>query len=239
MIRRSFAAIDTASAASPRSCASMKLASSARSASLGSPADQSVRLAGRCACSVARARWSALLTDATEVSSADRRLARRPAEHVPGDQRRALARREDLERGEERELDRLAGDDDRLGLLVARRDLVEQAVRVGRDPGHLARTSPSRSAGGRCAGSHRGRRWSRSVQPGADERAAVERLARPPRPQERLLDGVLGLVERGEHPVAVDVELAPVSLGEGRERGLPTGECGRGLDRSRSDLVDS
>ena len=44
VIRRSFAAIDTARAASPRSCASMKLARSRRSASLGSPADQSVRV---------------------------------------------------------------------------------------------------------------------------------------------------------------------------------------------------
>ena len=66
-----------------------------------------------------------------------------------------------------------------------------------------------------------------AVQPRADERAAVEGVARPPRPQERLLDRILGLVERGEHPVAVDVELAPVSLGEGRERGLPTGERAR------------
>ena len=55
------------------------------------------------------------------------------------------------------------------------------------------------------------------------------RVAGPPRPQERLLDRVLGLVKRGEHPIAVDVELAPVSLGEGRECGLPTGERGRGL----------
>ena len=52
-------------------------------------------------------------------------------------------------------------------------------------------------------------------------------IACPPRPQERLLHGVVGLVERGQHPVAVDVQLAPVSLGEGRERGLPTGERGR------------
>ena len=71
VIRRSFDAIDTASAASPRSWASMKLASSFRSASLGSPADQSVRFAGMCACRVARARWSALFTEATVVSKAD------------------------------------------------------------------------------------------------------------------------------------------------------------------------
>ena len=48
-------------------------------------------------------------------------------------------------------------------------------------------------------------------------------VAAPPRPEERLLHGVLGLVERGEHPVAVDVELAPVPLGERGERGLGRG----------------
>ena len=35
--------------------------------------------------------------------------------------------------------------------------------------------------------------------------------------QERLLHRVLGLVERGQHPVAVDVQLTPVPLGEGGE----------------------
>ena len=40
--------------------------------------------------------------------------------------------------------------------------------------------------------------------------------------QERLLHRVLGLVERGQHPVAVDVQLSPVPLGEGGERELVT-----------------
>ena len=128
-------------------------------------------------------------------------------------------------------------DDHGLRLVVARRDLVEQAVRVGRDPRHLGervhRGQPARAAPERVEADVR----RDPVEPGADQRAAVERLARPPRPQERLLDGVLGLVERGQHPVAVDVELAPVSLGEGRERGLPTGERGDAPDRSRGDLV--
>ena len=70
-MRRSCAEIEMARAASPRSCASMKLATRARSASLGSPADQSVRRAGRCPCMLARARWRALLTAGTLVSSTD------------------------------------------------------------------------------------------------------------------------------------------------------------------------
>ncbi len=71
VIRRSWAAIATAAAASPRSWASMKPASRARSSSVGSPADQSDRRAGRCACIVARARWSALFVAATVVSRRD------------------------------------------------------------------------------------------------------------------------------------------------------------------------
>ena len=59
-----------------------------------------------------------------------------------------------------------------------------------------------------------------AIEPGTEQRAAVERVAAAPRAQERLLHGVLRLVERGEHPVAVDVQLAPVALGEAREVGF-------------------
>ena len=55
------------------------------------------------------------------------------------------------------------------------------------------------------------------VEPGPKHRAAVEAVAGAPRTQERLLYGVLRIVERREHPVAVDVELAPVTLGESGE----------------------
>jgi hypothetical protein len=47
--------------------------------------------------------------------------------------------------------------------------------------------------------------------------------------QERLLHGVLRFVERGEHPVAVDGQFAPVALGERREDGLLTGDRGGDL----------
>ena len=85
VIRRSCAAIDTASAASPRSCASMKLASSAAPSSLGSPARPlRCACAGRWAWSVARARWSALLTAATDRVER-RRPSRSPASRArPG-----------------------------------------------------------------------------------------------------------------------------------------------------------
>ena len=60
------------------------------------------------ASSVARARWSALFTDATLVSSSSATSRRLPAQHLAEDQDRALARRQLLERGDEREPHRLA-----------------------------------------------------------------------------------------------------------------------------------
>ncbi len=53
---------------------------------------------------------------------------------------------------------------------------------------------------------------------------AVEPVPMTPRPQECLLYGVVGLVERGQHPVAVDVQLPAVPLGGGGERCLVDGE---------------
>jgi hypothetical protein len=41
-----------------------------------------------------------------------------------------------------------------------------------------------------------------------------------PGPEERLLDHVLGFLERAEHPVAVDMELPPVTLRQRHERRL-------------------
>ena len=223
MIRMSSDAIATAAAASHRSCASMKRSSSSRSSALGSPADHSARRAGRCSCIVARARWSALLAAATLVSSRRRRLGRRPAEHVADDQRRALSRRQDLQGGEERELDRLALDDDRVRLLVARRDLVQQPVRVRLQPRHLGEGVQHRHPPGPAPDHVEADVRRDPVQP-RTERAPPRTVAAAPRPQERLLHGVLRLVERGEHPVAVDVQLAPVALGELGEGGLVLGD---------------
>jgi hypothetical protein len=58
---------------------------------------------------------------------------------------------------------------------------------------------------------------------------AVEAGPAAPCVQERLLDRVFGLVEGGEHPVAVDVQLTPVPFGQSGERGLVT--CDRRLQR--------
>jgi hypothetical protein len=55
-----------------------------------------------------------------------------------------------------------------------------------------------------------------------------------PGAQKRLLEGVFGVVQRAEHPVAVDVELPPVRLGQAAEGRLVARACGfdeRGFGR--------
>ncbi len=44
--------------------------------------------------------------------------------------------------------------------------------------------------------------------------ARLEARQRAPRPQQRVLDGVLGVLDRAEHPVAMGLELAAVRLDE-------------------------
>ena len=147
-----------------------------------------------------------------------RRLARRPPQHVTHDQYRPLPRREDLQRREEGELDRLPADDSGVRLVVASRHLVEQAIRVGLEPGDLGervqRRRPARAPPEDVEADVR----RDAVQPRSEQRAAaLEAVAPAPGPQKRLLHGVLGFLERSEHPVAVNVQLAPVPLGEGGE----------------------
>src|SRR5689334_264154 len=63
------------------------------------------------------------------------------------------------------------------------------------------------------------------VQPRPQRRTLLEGLEGPPGRQERLLDGVLGVLDATENPVAVQLQLAPVGVGERRERLLVTCAC--------------
>src|SRR5713101_157870 len=56
------------------------------------------------------------------------------------------------------------------------------------------------------------------VQPGAELRAWFVAVGAFPRAQHRLLERVVGVVERAEHPVAVEMERGPVWLDQERER---------------------
>jgi hypothetical protein len=63
----------------------------------------------------------------------------RPAEHVAHDQHRSLARRQQLDRGEERDLDRLPGHDHDVRLVVARGDSLQQMVGIRLQPWKICR----------------------------------------------------------------------------------------------------
>jgi hypothetical protein len=131
-----------------------------------------------------------------------------------------------LDRDEVRQLDRLLRDDGRLRVVVAAGDLVEHLVRVRLEPQHLAvGRDGARALVERVEAGVGGD----PVQPRAHRRACLERRARSPRAQHRLLDDVLGLLERAEHPVAVDVKLAAVRLDtRGEGRAIPQGGGGHG-----------
>ena len=152
-------------ARTPRRSAPAAPRCSARAAPRGPPS--TFRIA-----SVARARWSALLTDATVVPEQLGDLVGVPAQDLAQDQHRALAGRQVLERGDERQPDRLAGDG-HLGRVTA--DGHGPIVRHRLDPGRLGQRGPERRVGrGRRAHVHgpraalagaaacRGRRWWRS-----------------------------------------------------------------------------
>ncbi len=142
------------------------------------------------------------------------------AEHVAQDEYGALARREVLQTRHERERDGLLG-------LVARRGTrrrignpLEQRVRVRLEPRDLG------EALRRMANRRRGRHFHRPaaavtqrvqapvgrdrVEPGAQRRPALELLEPAPGGEQCLLQQVLGVLERAEDPVAVQLQLAPV-----------------------------
>ena len=58
------------------------------------------------------------------------------------------------------------------------------------------------------------------VEPGANAAAALELVQPAPGAQQRVLHGVLGVLDRAEHPVAVGAQLALVHPGQLRERVL-------------------
>ena len=59
-----------------------------------------------------------------------------------------------------------------------------------------------------------------AVEPAPQQRPSLELSPTAPRSQEGLLHDLLGFVERSEHAVAVDMQLAPEPLGHGGECGL-------------------
>ena len=59
-----------------------------------------------------------------------------------------------------------------------------------------------------------------SIEPRADHGAPFEPSPALPCPKQCVLDDVLGVIERTHHPIAVQMQLSPIGLGEGREPSL-------------------
>jgi hypothetical protein len=142
-----------------------------------------------------------------------RHLRGRPLQHVPQDQHRALPGTQVLQRRDQGQPDPRPrhGHGGRILLLSGHQ-------RVGKrlQPRHLRRGHQRRlRVATRCAQARRQRPPAAAldrgqarvggdpVQPGPHRRTARKPVIGPPRPQVALLDQVLGLLDRAQHPVAV------------------------------------
>jgi hypothetical protein len=151
-------------------------------------------------------------------------------EHVAQHERGRLAGRHALQGGDEGQFDRLGGLVAGLWARCGVGDAFEQVIGVGLQPCDLA-------AAGGIRGAERGDRLGRNpaagtaqrvealvgrdaVQPGAQGRALLEPGQPAPGREQRLLQQVLGVVQRAEYPVAVHLNFAPVRIGEFAERVL-------------------
>ena len=171
---------------------------------------------------VARARCSALFTDADRGVEQLGHLVGLPAQHLAQDQDGALPRRQVLQRGDERQPDRLPRDRPlgRIGVLRHHlpvehrldprraRPAAGQRVlhRRVRRAGQVHRQRPPLPAGQLVEADVGGD----PVQPGAQRRPALEVGQPAPGAHHRLLHRVLGVEGRPEHPVAVAGQLAAV-----------------------------
>ena len=165
-------------------------------------------------------------------------LGGRPAEHVADYQRGTLPRRQHLEGRQERQFDGLAPDS-RVGWLVARGYLVQQRIRIGLQPGQVGvRRDRRRTARPLPQHVQAGVRGD-AVEPRPVLRSVAKTSPAAPGPQQDLLHGVLSVVERGKHPVAVHVQLPPVQPGQLVERGLVASSRGRGQAGVRAQCAAS
>lgn len=169
------------------------------------------------------------------------RLGRGPAEHVAQHDHRPLAGRQHLQGGQVRELDRLALERRCLGPGAAGLQVVEQPVGIRLHPRHGGQRRWARAGcvGLGAGGGHQPRPAALgpqevqahvggdAVQPRAERPRSAGRAggargiecgAPRPRPHDRLLDEVVGIVDRTNEPVAVDVQLRSVAADRVVER---------------------
>ena len=134
----------TASMSSSANAVANRPATSRSRAERGSGARSRPGPGSRCAI-VARARCSALFTEASLLSQHVRHLGGPEAQHVPEHERGPLPRRQVLDGGHEGERDRLFGLVLRFGPRLRIGESLEQVVRVGLQPHRL--TPPGRLDG--------------------------------------------------------------------------------------------
>jgi hypothetical protein len=139
-----------------------------------------------------------------------------------------------LDRGDEGKLDRLPRDDHRSGLVLARGGRLEQSIGVRLQPREISRRRGRRGRVARLrdlrrrdparpAAKHveaRVRRDPVEPSPKRGAPAGAEARALAPRAQKGLLDQILGVLERAEQPIAVNLQLPSMALEERSERGL-------------------
>src|SRR5207248_1038680 len=79
------------------------------------------------------------------------------------------------------------------------------------------------------------------IQPGAQRRAFLESCEALPSGQQGVLEGVFGVLEGSENPVAVHLQLSPVRLGEltPARNASPSPARARDIKSSRSTLTTS
>jgi hypothetical protein len=187
-------------------------------------------------CRLARARLRALVTDSTVESQYVGHLVRVESEDVAQEEDGDLARRQDLQGGHESQ-------GDGLGLFVAGRRpgrnldrTLEECVRERLEPHdlpeprRLGRRNPGHVPllGGPSAG--RAKRVETPVggdpvEPGAERGASLEPSEASPGGHQRVLEGVLGVLQGSEHAVAVHLKLSTVRLDQLSERVPIAGPC--------------
>jgi hypothetical protein len=152
------------------------------------------------------------------------------AQHVAQQQHGALTRRQQLDDGQEGQLDTLANLVAR-GRIAGPRKLTQPVIGVGCQRSDLDvgrvwwRGRRAEGRGGRGGGTGAGGQapvGGDPVEPSPYRAAPVEATQMTPGAYQDLLQDVLGIVYRPEHPVAVHVQLTQVGDDQDAERALIT-----------------
>jgi hypothetical protein len=156
------------------------------------------------------------------------------AEHVTQHDDGALAGRQQLQRRDERQGDRLGGLVPCLRSRLGAGQLIEQQVWIRFEPGHVAEPGRLGRIGPGLRAVHRhppatgaqgieAAAGGNPVEPGADRGPFFEAPEPAPGGQQRLLERVLGVLGGAEDPVAVNLQLVPVRVDKLPERFLVAG----------------